>query len=365
MTEVLLGSIDNGNGKSAAICSAIRAALKNPVRFEPVFAPLSPRIGLDGEKSRPKHTLRIDDQVYVFGVEDVYEHGEREKIRRPNNEERYGGPDYVMQLKVLLLQMFAAYRGKDRIRPNLILSVPVEQFNDKKITSDIKSSLCSITNIEDQEGCCLRLKIEPDKVRIIPESSGALAHYAFDAVSLNPRKDTSTVGITAVVDIGFLTTNVSLYEGTAYQKDSSFTIPRGGFGVVVKDIQEKVKVNGRQIEISRLDRALQKVAGIPPKKEKKIDIGGGAKIVVTQVYDNSLEALVNLIYDGLLNGIGTVINRVLISGGGEYHAGNHLKSMMPDGFETVMAPDPELANAIGGYTILRQQAAKAGKFVEE
>lgn len=364
MTEILLGSIDAGNGKAAGISSAIRGALKNPVVFEPVFAPLTPRRGLD-ESKFPTFTLRVDEQVYVFGVDDVYAHGERDKIRRPNNEERYGSADYLMLIKVLLLQMFQACRGKERIKPTLVISIPIEQYNSPKVVRDIKESLCGITNIEDQEGCCLRVSIEEKRLRITPESTGALSHYAFDEVSLNPRKSSSTVGDTAVVDIGFLTTNVSLFTGTAYQRDSAFTVPRGGFGVVVKDIQEKVKINGRQIEISKLDRALRSVAGIPPKKEKKIDVGGGAKVVVTQIYDNALEALVSQIYNELLNGISTVIQRVIISGGGAYHVGNHLKAMMPEGFEVAIVPNPELANVYGGYTMLRQQAAKAGKFVEE
>lgn len=363
MTEVLLGAIDAGNGKSAAISSAIKNATQNPVWFEPVFTPLTTQMGIND--ARPTLSLRVDEQDYVFGVDDVYAHGQRNKIRRPNNEERYGGPDYLMLVKVLLLQMFAGYRGKERIKPTLILSVPIEQYNNVKVMQGLRDSLCSITAIEDMEGCTLRLAIEPKKIQIIPESAGALSHYAFDERSLNPRRGSSTTGLTAVVDIGFLTTNISLFEGAAYQKDRAFTVPRGGFNVVVKDIQRNVKPNGREIEISRLDRALRAVAGIAPKKEKKIDLGGNDRHPVERYYDLAVESLAALICEAMFNGINENITRVLLGGGGVYHLERPIRDRLPDTVEVVTVPTPEFGNVLGAYTILRQQAAKAGKFVED
>lgn len=363
MNEILLGAIDNGNGKSAGLSSAIKSALRNPVIFEPVFAPMTNRRGLDDV--RPTITLRVDDQVYVFGADNVHDHGERSKIIRPNNEERYGSPEYLTLIRALLLQMFPAHRGKERISPTLILSVPVEQYNDNRVMADLRNSIYGITAVEDMEGSTLRLEITPKRLQIIPESAGALSHYAFDERSLNPRKDSSTVGITVVVDIGFLTTNISLFEGTAYQRDTAFTVERGGFSVVVYDIQQAMKPGGRSIETTYLDRALKAVAGIPMKKEKKIDIGGGAKIDVQRVYDPAVEALADLIKNALLNRVSGQFTRVLVSGGGMYHLGGILKAILPDWADVVFAPNPELANVYGAYTMLRQQAAKVAKFVED
>jgi hypothetical protein len=128
INEVLLGAVDNGNGAVVGIGSTIRNAVSNPVRFEPVIAPLTKRRGLDD--TRPKFTLRVDGQVYVFGIDDVFAHEKRDHIRRANNAERYGSPDYLMLLKVALLQMFATHRGKDPIKPGLILTIPIDQYND-------------------------------------------------------------------------------------------------------------------------------------------------------------------------------------------------------------------------------------------
>lgn len=357
-SENLFGSADNGNGSFVGISNAIRNAIANPVRFEPVIAPLTKRRGLDD--SRPKLTLRQDNQVYVFGVDDVFAHGKREHIRRANNAERYGSPDYLMLLKVGLLQMFAAYRGKEPIKPNLVLTVPIDQFNDPALVRDLVSSVCGIEQIVDQEGCTLRLALDNKRVQIIPEATAAFWHYAFDAKTLNPRKASSTTGVTVVIDIGFLTTNVGLFEGVAYQRDRGFTIKRGGFGVVVKDVLEYVNSTGRGFDLSRVDRGLQAIAGIAPGKSKVIDLGGGIRVDVAPVYDPAIESLARLISDGVLNAYGESISRAIIPGGGVYHLQKPIEDMMPESIPVMAVPDAADSNALGAYTLVRQQAARKG-----
>lgn len=361
MTDILLAAIDNGNGKSAGVSSAMKSAINNVVRFEPVFAPASKRRGVDDGK--PTFTLRVDGQLYVFGVDDVFAHGKRDLLRRPNNQERYGSADYMMLFKVILLQIFAQFRGKDAIKPTLILTIPIEQYNDPDLVADLKESIAAIKVIEDQDGCILRLSLEAKNIRIIPESTGAFAHYSYDAKTLNPRSGSSTTGITAVLDVGFLTTNVSLYENSAYQKDRGFTIERGGFGLVVNEVWAWAKSTGRDFDLSRVDKGLHAAAGIAPKKKKEIDLGGGVRLDVSPVYDPALDDLAKLISVTLMNAYKETITRVLLTGGGVYHLERALRDMLD--IPVVTAPDPELANVLGAYTLLRQQAAKKGIVVTD
>lgn len=359
--QVLLAAIDTGNGKVAALSSAMRGAISNVVRFEPVIAPLTTKRGTDD--SLPRYTLRVDDSIYVFGVDDVFAHGKRNQARRSNNAERYGSADYMMLIKVALLQIFAQYRGKDAIKPTIMLTVPIAQYNDEETVNEIKSALCSVKTIEDREGCVLRLNLSPKQVIVIPESTGAFTHYAFDAKSLNPRQGSTTTGVTAVVDIGYLTTNIAMLEGMAYQRDKGFTVPRGGFNVVVNEVYEWIVGGGVTTDISRLDRGLNAAAGIASGKKKNVDIGGGYTVDVAPMYDQALANLARLIVDNLLNAYGETLSRVLITGGGAYHLERVLRDMLST--PVVTAPDPELANVLGAYTLLRQSAARKGVVVTE
>ena len=166
----LLYSFDAGNGTCKGKSSETRAV----VQFEPVIAPLTDRRGLQHQEERPTYSLKIDNQVLVFGVDDVFAHGKRTGLRRLNSQERYTNADYFHLLDVLYLHTFAAYRGQTVIAPTGILTVPIAVYNQAETIDQLRGTLVGKHELTDWEGCTLRLDIQPKRLLLLPES-GPLA----------------------------------------------------------------------------------------------------------------------------------------------------------------------------------------------
>ena len=352
-TNNMIYSFDVGNGKCAALSSEIR----DVVQFEPVIAPLSDKRALSKADEKPNFSLQMDGQTLVFGVEDVFQHGKRAAIRRLNASERYGSPDYFRLIDVLYLHAFAAQRGLggEFIRPSGVVSVPVEVFNNAAAVATINDTLAGRHTLVDYDGCELRIEIVPERLKIQPESSGALMHWAYDETL---KKRNSTSGSTLVIDIGYETTHASLYEGMKYQRDRAVSIWRAGMGVVARQLADYARGAVRDVDVSRLDRGLRAVAGIKPGNAKCVEVAPGVQVDVTAAYDQALDELSAKIADDLTTHYRESVTRVVLAGGGAYHLLNHLQARLPWG-DVHMVTDAELANVRGGYTALAlMQAAK-------
>lgn len=350
-----LYSFDAGNGSAKGVSSARNEIIK----FAPLIAPVTDKKALSTDDEKPGFSLKVDGKTYVFGVDDVFKHGRRNNMRRLNSEERYTSPDYFNILNVLFLQAFGAYRGNSEyIAPAGVISVPIKQYNDDSITGEIRSTLIGKHTLEDYEGCTLRLQIEHGSLFVLPESAGAMTHYAFDPATLRKRPDGATAGTTLVIDIGYETTDVSVFEGMSYQRDLAFTIPKAGMSVIARALFEYCNKSLRGIEISRIDQAMQKLAGMKPGHRKELEPSPGIFVDVAEVYDGEMAALANKIADEIRTQYTGTPVRALLAGGGAYHHRHALKDMLP--FDVVLAPDPDDSNVLGGMTYLRlkQQAAR-------
>src|SRR6185369_13499319 len=127
-----------GNGAAKGISSETHGLIS----FEPVIAPITDKRGLSTEREKPTFSLKVDEALLVFGVDDVFEHGKRAGIRRLNSAERYLSPDYFRMLDVLFLHTFAGYRGNNQpIAPTGAISIPVSQFNDSHVVEEIRKCL--------------------------------------------------------------------------------------------------------------------------------------------------------------------------------------------------------------------------------
>lgn len=351
----MLYSIDAGNGAAKAVSSA----RDDVIKFAPVLAPVTDKKALNPEDEKPTHSLKVDNKTFVYGVEDVFKHGKRNGMRRLNSEERYTSPDYFNILNVLFLQAFAAYRGNSEyIAPSGVISVPIKQYNHDDITGEIRATLTGKHTLEDYEGCTLRLQIDSGNLFILPESAGAMTHYAIDPDTLRKRPDSPTAGTTLVIDIGYLTTDVSVFEGMAYQRDLAFTIPSAGMGQVASEIHDYCNKSLRGIDISRIDQAMQKLAGMKMGHRKELEPTPGVFVDVGNLYDSEINILANKIADGIRTQYPGTPVRAILAGGGAYHLKNSLPDMLP--FDVVLAPDADDANVLGGMTYLRlkQQAGR-------
>src|SRR5579871_1965680 len=185
-SENLLYSFDAGNGT----CKGVSSQSAGLIQFEPVIAPLTERRGLKVADEQPTYSLWVGEQTLVFGVEDVFAHGKRTAIRRLNSQERYTSQDYFRLLDVLYLHAFGAYRDcPEPIAPIGMISVPVNIYNDDDILDAMRGQLCGQREITDCNGCTLLLDIQPRRLLMVPESYGALMHFAYDSLSLKKRSE--------------------------------------------------------------------------------------------------------------------------------------------------------------------------------
>lgn len=347
-------SFDAGNGGIRGISSESRGVIE----FAPIVAPLTKKKAVNREEANPHFSLRVDNEILVFGMEDVFAHGQRDLIRRRSGGDRYQKEDYTRFLDVLYLKCFDGHRGNsDPIAPTGVISLPVVQYQKDVVTNELREELIGEHKLEDhRQNCALRLVIDEKRLTLIPESYGAMMHYAFDPDTLKPRPNAAISGSSLVIDIGYDTTDVSLFEGTRYQRDQSFTIEDAGMGVIVRAIVDYIALTKRHADVTRVDFGLRAIAGVKPKTVKKVEFAPDEFIDVTDIYDTLLANLVSKIADGIETRFRGSVVRALLCGGGAYHTERHLADMM-GAAHIFKVQDPDHANTLGGLTVVRLKAA--------
>lgn len=351
-TLALIYSFDAGNGK----CKGISTDTKSPVEFEPVIAPLTTQRGIRAEEEKPNFSLKEGEQTLVFGIDDVFAHGRRTGMRRLNSQERYTDPDYFKLLKVLFLHAFSAYRGRsEAIAPTGVISVPVGVYNNQEVIDQIRGTLVGKHELVDYEGCTLRLDIQNKRLLIVPESYGALMHYAYESDALKKRSGSETTGTTLVVDVGYETTDISLFEGLKYQRDRAESLQRAGMGIITRAVHKYLDQSLRATDDHRIDRALQAIAGKVAGAPKEIEPVPGIFADVTDVYDEEIEVLGTRIANEVLTRFPESASRVLLAGGGAHHLSGVLRDKLAP-LTVESAPDPDTANMYGAFTMLRIQS---------
>jgi hypothetical protein len=334
------------------------------IQFEPCSAPQTKKVGLDRDNTKPRFSLRKDGgRIMVYGVEDCRKHGVGQPVRL-NSYERYTSDDYLDMMRVQWLHLFAAHRGKEEVSPVGVVSVPISVYNEKEDTDKLRALLLGSHQIQDADGCELKIRIDEKKLVIIPESVGALYHYAFDPRTLDARGGEFDVhGNVLVVDVGYLTTDFSLHTDMQYQRAVSFTAPSLGMGQIALAIQEELQRDGRIVDISQIDAGMRGIA--EPEGEdklgapKSIQIAGNYVVDVGPIYDAGLQALAFGIRDVILNRFPQKISLILLCGGGAIHLKNVLRRMLP--LPVAVPPDPAAANVLGAYTRLARQIRSSGK----
>jgi len=356
----MLYAFDAGNG----LCKGLSGETKTLVEFEPVVAPMTDQRALIAKDEKPTFSLVSKGRAEVFGINDVFAHGKRTAIRRFNSQERYTSSDYFHMIDVLFMHTFAPLWNKETVvKPTGVINIPIGVYNNPPVVEEIRENLVGARTITDVAGNTLKLEIEPDRLLIVPESYGALMHYAYDAATLRKRTDIDMTGTTLVVDIGYETTDMSLFEGLHYQRDRTESEQRAGMGVISRALQNYIKRGVRNADVSRIDRAMQKVAGIPPGKLKEIEPIPGIVCDVTDIYDETVSDLAPRIAQEVLTRFPEAVNRVLLAGGGAYHLREALIEHLAP-LQVVVVPNPELANVLGGFTMLNIQAL-AGQYLDQ
>lgn len=347
----LAAALDAGNGG----CIAVSTEIRNPIQFEPVIAPVTTKRKVNvGELATkaPGFSLMTANGPQVFGVEDVRDHGDYKFRHRLNSgATRYTSDDYFLLLDMLVLKAFENHTCLDgkEIAPWLTLSVPIAVYNDEKATGTIVTRFCGRRALADVGGCPLNVDIRPERLTIIPESTGGLMYWAFDSQTLKRRQPTT--GSTLVVDVGYETTQAALFDGMKYQRNQAFTIWEAGMRVVASEVREYALQAVREVDLSWLDAHMHGAANILPGFPKNIEVASGIQLDIQPAYDAAIAQLATLIADDITTQFRQAVTRVVVMGGGAYHMTAALQERL--GENVFMCPEPELANVYGGFTVLK------------
>ncbi len=84
---------------------------------------------------------------------------------------------------------------------------------------------------------------------------------------------------------------------------------------------------------------------------------------MTDAYDITVAELAPRIAQEVLTRFPEAVNRIVLAGGGAYHLHEALKQEL-DPLPVVVVPNPELANVLGGFTMLNIQAM-SGQFLDQ
>jgi hypothetical protein len=350
-SEGLLFAINVGNGT----CQMMTSQARDVVQFEPVIAPITDKRGLEAEDEKPRFSLMVDDSILVAGVTDVMKHGKSNMSRRRNSIDRVTIDDYFYFLAMLFLHGFADLRGRPEvIQPTGIITVPNSVYNDAEAIGLMESRLFRKTEkLVDYDGCELRLELKKDRVFIRPEAAFDVMHWARTGDG-RARAGNSMAGSLLIVDIGYLTTQFSLFVDGVYQRDQSYTLEKAGMIVVVERIHDWLSKGGRGVDMSYLDIALREVAKFPLGAKKLAQVAPGVMVDVAPVYDSAVTALAQRIIDEASTRYPKRISKGSISGGGFYHLGKLIDDKLPVK-DMYPMPDPEVAGVVGTYQAVNQR----------
>lgn len=331
--------------------------IKGVIQFEPCAAPLTKKRGLKESDEKPTFSLRHPDgQIFVYGVDDCLNHGDSDNIIRLNSFERYGDDDYLDMMKVQWLHLFADHRGGNEIAPTGVISVPISLYNKPEDLQAFKNKIVGKYQLEDAAGCQLKIRIDEKKLLCVPESSGAFYHYTHDLSGEKRGMDFDASGNVLVVDVGYLTTDISLYINEKYQRNNSKT-ENVGMSSVVLPIHEALSGSGKKVDISQIDAGLRLIAGAEPGP-KHITIAGAYRVDVGPIYDPQLMQLAKALRDVILNKYKGYVAIIILTGGGAFHLLKLLSDLLP--IPVVVCPDAALSNCVGAFIRLRNEATKKG-----
>lgn len=348
MNEVLMYAFNGGNGSVKGLSNNV----DGPVSFESVTAPITNKKGLRPEDEHPTFSLCVDGQSYVFGLDDVFAHGRRDKIQRHNSLERYVTAEYFRLLKVLFMHAFPTYVNSGKvIMPVGIVSLPISEYNKDKVREEVKTTLVGEHEIIDHAGNTLYVRILADKIDVTAESTGDLYHWVYSGHSAE--------GTQLIVDIGYETTDCSLFENGIYQRDRAMTIPRTGMGNVARGIHDYLGNHVRGADITRIDRSMRGLAG-KGCDQRKIEVAPGVAVDVREVYDFEIDQLSTKIANGVSTFYTEDVTQVIVAGGGAYHQSYILQDKLP--FDNVaQLPESEFGDIMGMMAYLTQATSKKKK----
>ncbi len=299
-----LFSFDLGNG----FCKL--RSLEVSTEYRSIYGVLSRRNTLVNVAERL--VIQLDDTKYVFG-DDVRLLCDTEPTALTSRI-RYTSDRYRLLFASALWRTFGHRSGDGVLYPRGVISIPVGEFNVQK-DKEVRQLLQGEYQIHGLNGASLYAQLRPSDLIIIPEGLGTFWLAAFNPDgSMDERY---AHGGTAVVDLGYYTTDVVLMQDGVYVVGGAQSADigmgtvaeavledlrrQGAYGLDVWQVdeslgQEAVRVNGSaydlsqavQVELSALaERVLNFVnSTLRGKNIRTVILGGGGTTLLHPYLNN-------------------------------------------------------------------------------
>jgi hypothetical protein len=334
----LLFAFDLGNGYSKL------RTVDRTVEFRSIYGKLSRRNTLINLADQ----LVIDldgTQRYVFG-DDVRLLCDSEPTALTSRI-RYTSDMYRLFFASAFWKVFGHLAGEGILYPRGVLSIPVGEFNVQK-DKEVRQLLQGDYAINGLNGATLHVQMQPQDLIIIPEGQGTFWDMAFapDGTML----ERYIKGSTAVVDIGYYTTDIVLLQEGIYVVGGAQSSDIGIGNVAAAVLEDLRRQGAYGLDIWQLDEMLS---------QPRLEING-------QTYDTSIsvhnelvtltERIMNFANSTLR---GKNIRNVILTGGGSQLVYPYLnKALLPN---WLLAVNPRRGNVDGAFQFLARREKEGAK----
>ena len=323
-----LFSFDLGNG----FCK-IRS-INESAEYRSIYGVLSLRNTLVNAADRL--VIEFNGTRYVFG-DDVRLLCDTEPTALTSRI-RYTSDRYRLLFASALWRAFGASASEGVLYPRGVISIPVGEFNVQK-DKEVRKLLEGDYAINGLNSATLYVQVRPNDLIIIPEGLGTFWLEAFDAEG--NMLEQFAHGSTAVVDIGFFTTDVVLMQDGVYVVAGAQSADIGMGTVAVAVLEDLRRQGAYGLDVWQIDELL----------DQKSTIINGQEYLLHPSIDKALSALAERILNFVNTTVrGKNIRTILLGGGGAALLQPYLS--INSGVSWRLSADPRRGNVEGAFKFL-------------
>lgn len=280
-------------------------------------------------------SIQIDGVWYVFG--------EATLTFAESNAEDFTTKDRYTSAWYKRLFSFAVYKAyENRVEemsnnhifyPRIISSIPASEFKNPGRVAQIKKHLLGDYSIGIVDEFTLKVVVTDKNLIVIPEGAGSY----YSMLSSDPSSNKYSVGIWAIVDFGYLTGDVIVFNSGEYIADRSMSSDDIGVKHIAEVVQDYVyPITGLDLDTIAYDVDLtcSEIRGVDITKIKQATL-------------SEMGTRINKFIARATHGLN--VSGVILSGGGTELYMPYIK--LP--FAIAITPNPRRANVEGAYIMLK------------
>ena len=226
-------SVDLGNAYSSLLADG---------GIEADWRSVQAHLGTSSQTKPPPFdsTIKFQDEWYVFG-QAAYTYAKL--IEDYTTTDRYTTPWYKRLFACALHKAYGMRISESPFYPRVIASIPAKEYANEARVNAVKDNLQGgyvISNIRDTDS--LQVVVDRDNLLIIPEGLGA--YYSMLTVADNGGVSVYGSGQWAILDLGYLTADLVMFQDGEYMPEKSTSDQNYGMQNVAMDVAKFVRAQG-------------------------------------------------------------------------------------------------------------------------